>query len=39
MATWKELVDVSSTQTLTNKTLTTAALGSSTASTQSASDN
>ncbi len=39
MATWKELVDVSSTQTLTNKTLTTAALGSSTATTQSASDN
>jgi hypothetical protein len=39
MATWKELVDVSSTQTLTNKTLTTAVLGSSTATTQSASDN
>tara|TARA_R100001443_G_scaffold41580_1_gene55016 strand:+ start:9365 stop:10333 length:969 start_codon:yes stop_codon:yes gene_type:complete len=39
MATWKELVDVSSTQTLTNKTLTTAELGSSTATTQSASDN
>ena len=39
MATWKELVDVSSTQTLTNKTLTGAVLGSSTATTQSASDN
>jgi len=39
MATWKELVDVSSTQTLTNKTLTTAVLGDSTANTQSASDN
>ena len=39
MGTWKELVDVSSTQTLTNKTLTTAVLGSSTATTQSASDN
>ena len=39
MGTWKELVDVSSDQTLTNKTLTTAVLGSSTATTQSASDN
>ena len=39
MATWKELVDVSSSQPLTNKTLPTAALGSSTATTQSASDN
>ena len=39
MANWKQIVDVSSTQTLTNKTLTTAVLGDSTANTQSASDN
>tara|TARA_Y100000593_G_scaffold16236_1_gene32170 strand:- start:2299 stop:3240 length:942 start_codon:yes stop_codon:yes gene_type:complete len=39
MGTWKELVDVSSTQTLTNKTLTAAALGSSTATTQSSGTN
>ena len=39
MANWVELVDATSSQTLTNKTLTTAALGSSTATTQSASDN
>ena len=39
MANWVELVDATSSQTLTNKTLTTAVLGSSTATTQSQGDN